>query len=101
MVTGIVFYDENGNGTRDDGEHVLMPQVGVTIGSRTALSDGEGRFTIPDAPAGTRTASVVAPSLPSFFQAGRATSLSVPPPSGFVLAVPVTLPIRGNRPNVY
>jgi lysophospholipase L1-like esterase len=101
VVSGLVFYDENGNGTRDDNEHVLMPQVGVTIGGRTAPSDGGGRFTIPDVPAGTRSASVVAPSLPSFFQAGRATSLSVPPPNDFVLAVPVALPIRGNRPNVY
>jgi lysophospholipase L1-like esterase len=100
-VSGLVFYDENANGVRDDGERVLLPRVGVTIGSRTAHSDGEGRFTIPDAPAGTRAATVEASTLPAFFQMGRGTSVAVPPANGFMLAVPVALPIRGNHPNVY
>jgi acyl-CoA thioesterase I len=100
-VSGLVFYDENANGVRDDGEHVLLPRVGVTIGGRTGHSDGEGRFTIPDAPAGTRAATVEAPTLPAFFQMGRGTSVAVPPPNGFILAVPVALPIQSNHPNVY
>ncbi|HEX5633198.1 MAG TPA: SGNH/GDSL hydrolase family protein, partial [Gemmatimonadales bacterium] len=49
----------------------------------------------------TRPVSLSAPSLPPFFAAGRTSTVPVPPPAGFELAVPVVLPIQGNHPNVY
>ena len=100
-VRGLVFYDENGNGLLDREEAVRLPGVRVTIGGVSAASANEGAFLVTGVPAGPRPAQVEAASLPPFFQPGAPVSLTVPPPAGFELAVPVALPIRGNRPNVY
>jgi acyl-CoA thioesterase I len=101
LVAGTVFYDENANGRIDDGETVRLGGVSVTVGDRTVTSGASGRFDVPDAPAGQRTAVLGLPSLPPFFEPGAPAALSVPPPAGFELAVPVTLPIGTNQPHLY
>jgi acyl-CoA thioesterase-1 len=100
-VSGVVFYDENGSGVPDDGEETRLDGVAVTLGGRTAATDAEGAFTVPDVPAGTRAPEIAARTLPPFFVPGRLAPAPVPPPAGFVLAVPVVLPIGANRPHVY
>ena len=100
-IDGVVFYDENGNGALDPGEDVRLPAVGVRVGGSAAVAGADGRFEAPAVPAGTAATTIDAASLPPFFQAGPLPSVAVPAPDGFRLAVPVTLPIRGNRPNVY
>ena len=100
-IAGAVFYDENGNGVPDPGEDVRLPRVVVTIGGRSAESDGEGAFLVPDVPAGTRAVTLGAASLPPFYRPGRLPTVAVPLPEGARVPVPVVLPIGSNRPNVY
>jgi lysophospholipase L1-like esterase len=100
-VAGVVFYDENGNGALDGQETVRLPAVTVRVGGSAAASGGDGRFDAPAVPSGTAATTLDAGSLPPFFQPGALPSVTVPAPDGFRLAVPVVLPIRGNRPNVY
>ncbi len=100
-VSGVVFYDENGNGSADPGEDARLPGVGVSLGSATGVTNGDGGFTVGAVPAGPRTALLAAPTLPPFYAPGRAASITVPAGEGFVYAVPVVLPIQGNRPHVY
>jgi lysophospholipase L1-like esterase len=99
-VSGVVYYDENGNGLLEAGELVRLPAVSVAIGGRSATSVAGGRFTVNDVPGGTQTAALQPASLPAFFTAGPAVPVGVPQ-SGGELAVAATLPIDGNRPNVY
>jgi acyl-CoA thioesterase-1 len=75
--------------------------VAVTLGGRTAATDAAGAFTVTDVPAGTRAPEIALATLPPFFAPGRLASAPVPPPAGFVLSVPVVLPIGANRPHVY
>src|SRR5262249_37191884 len=100
-VAGAVFYDENGNGTLAPGEDVRLPHVVVTLGGRTAESDGAGSFAASEVPAGTRAVGMKADTLPPFFQPGRLPTVPVPMPEGTEVTVPAVLPIGGNRPNVY
>jgi lysophospholipase L1-like esterase len=100
-VSGVVFYDENGNGTPDPGEEVRLPRVAVTLGGRSAQTDGEGAFTIADVPAGVQALTIGGASLPPFYRPGRLPAVSVPLPEGARVPVPVVLPIGSNRPNVY
>jgi lysophospholipase L1-like esterase len=97
-VNGVVFYDENANGVLDSGENVRLPAVGLTVGGRAVVTGAGGHFTV-DVPSGTQSA--MATILPPFFRAAAPISLTTPPPSGFELAVPATLPILNNRPNTY
>ena len=100
-VRGIVFYDENGNGSVDPDEVVRLPEATVSLGGRSASTDVAGRFEISEVPAGAQHAEVVAASLPPYFAFGPAPSVLVPPPDGFQLALAVTLPVGANRRNVY
>jgi acyl-CoA thioesterase I len=100
-VGGVVFYDENANGTIDDGEDVRLPHVVLALGGRSAESDGAGSFAASDVPAGTRTVEIRADSLPPGFRAGRVPTVAVPLPEGTLVPVPVVLPIGANRPNEY
>jgi lysophospholipase L1-like esterase len=99
-VNGVVFYDENGNGTADPGEVVRLPGVTVSVGGRTGLSTEGGRFTVSGVPAGAQTAQVEAGGLPAYFTPGTGVSVSVPPTTGD-LFVPATLEIGANLANHY
>lgn len=100
-VTGVVYYDENGDGLLGDGERVRMPGVNVVLGDRFGQSGGDGRFVVADAEDGTLQAWAQVESLPPFFEGGSVVGVAVPPPGGFELLFPVRLPIGWNRPNVY
>jgi lysophospholipase L1-like esterase len=100
-VSGLVFYDENGSGVPDGGEHTWLEGVAVTLGGRTAATGGDGAFTVLDVPAGMRMPEIAPPTLPPFFRPGRLAAAPVPPPAGYVLSVPVLLPIGTNHPHVY
>lgn len=100
-VSGVVFYDANGNGTRDAGEDGTVPGVIVRFGSASGQSAAEGRFTVAAVPEGPRTAAVDAASLPPFFAAPAVPPFPVPAPAGFELAVPAGPPIGGNRPYTF
>ena len=100
-VSGVVFYDENGNGVLDPGEGVRLPGVTVSVGGKTGQTGAGGRFTVNDVPAGAQSAAARPDSLPPYFVPGAAAPVTVPQPSGDI-AVPATLPIgSGNHPNVY
>jgi acyl-CoA thioesterase-1 len=100
-VTGVVFYDENDNGTIDAGEDVRLPHVVVTMGGRATETDEAGAFAATEVPAGTRTVEVRTDTLPAYFRAGRLPAVSVPLPAGAEVPVPLVLPIGANHPNVY
>jgi lysophospholipase L1-like esterase len=100
-VRGLVFYDEDGDSRLGPEEAVRLPEVTVNVGSRSAATDGDGRFEARDVPAGAPSANVLLASLPPYFTFGAPPSVPVPPPAGFELALGVTLPIGGNRPNTY
>ena len=100
-VSGIVFYDENGNGLADPGEGVRLPHVVVTMGGRVAESDGDGAFVLTDVPDGIRATGVRAETLPPYFRAGQLLTVSVPLPDGAKVGVPIVLPIGANRPHTY
>jgi lysophospholipase L1-like esterase len=99
-VSGSVFYDENGNGVLDAPEAVRLPGVTVAIGGKTAASATGGRFTVSDVPSGPQEATISAGTLPAYFTAGPAVSLTAPA-SGEV-ALPAVLAIAAPmRKNVY
>ena len=58
-VRGVVFYDENGNGSVDPDEVVRLPEATVSLGGRSASTDVAGRFEISEVPAGAPHAEVV------------------------------------------
>lgn len=83
----------------DGGERARIPGVEIVIGSgRGRTSAGTGQATI-QAPEGTQTLSVTATTLPPFYRAPSSRSVTIP--STGDIAVPITLPIGSNRPNVY
>jgi lysophospholipase L1-like esterase len=100
-VSGFVFYDANGNGTRDAGEDGTVPGVIVRFGSASGQSAALGRFTVAGVPEGPRTGAVDSASLPPFFVAPALPALPVPPPAGFDFPIAAGPPIRGNRPYTY
>jgi fimbrial isopeptide formation D2 family protein len=67
-VTGVVFRDDNGNGTQDPSEPGI-PNVSalVTNGSfsQTAVTDANGKYTAVGVPTGTATVDVVDSTLPA------------------------------------
>jgi len=94
-VSGVVFYDENGNGVLDAGEDVRLPGVTVNVGGRTGQSTAGGAFTVTGVAAGAQTAR--AQTLPPYFLAGNGTGVTVPQAAGTPVFVPATLPIGTNR----
>ena len=63
-VTGVVFADANGNGTRDAGEPGLSG-VGVLVGALTVVTDASGVYTASGVPAGSISVDIVEASLPA------------------------------------
>ncbi len=78
-----------------------MPSVAVELADRTGRSEAGGRLVVDDVPAGSHTPAVDMSSLPPGFVAGLQPSVAVPQASGSEAAVPLTLPIGNNQPNVY
>jgi lysophospholipase L1-like esterase len=95
-----VFYDENGNGQLDASEPARVPLVDVVVGGASGrAAAGTGLATVTGVPAGTHTVGLRTETLPAYYVAGPAPSLSVPATAS--VAYPVTLPIGGNEPYVY
>ena len=100
IVTGAVFYDENGNGSLDPGENTRLPDVTVEAGGRTAVSTKVlGEFSITGVPGGTQSVTLRRSSLPPYYVPPASTPVSLP--QSQALLIPVTLPIGSNRANVY
>jgi lysophospholipase L1-like esterase len=101
-VTVTVFYDENGDGALQPAEAGRVPGVEVAVGGRTAVTERlTGRALVTGVPAGSQQLTVRAGTLPAYYQAAAATSVSVPQPTGSEATVPLTLPIGSNHPFVY
>ena len=100
-VTGVVFYDVNGNGLLDATEVVRLPGVTVSIGGHAATSGTGGRFTVDGVAAGAQQATLRPESLPAYFTAGTPVGVTAPQTGGDV-AVPAVLAIGARaRPSVY
>jgi lysophospholipase L1-like esterase len=101
-VAVVVFYDEDGDGQPGSAEGARVPGVEVQIAGRTGQSEpGTGRAVVRGVPAGTHAVSIRPASLPPFYSAGSAGTVTAPQPAGQELRLAVTLPIDGNRPNTY
>jgi lysophospholipase L1-like esterase len=99
-VGAALFYDENGNGQPDAAEATRVPGAMVEIAGRSGRSAPvTGEALIENVPAGSHSLGVRAATLPPFFVAPAAMTVSVP--QSQTAFVPVTLPIGPNRPNVY
>jgi len=99
-VSVFVFYDENGNGRRDRDEDVRVPNVGVAIAGRTAVTDrAQGRAFVTGVPAGPQQVVIAPAAAPPFFVPGPPLAIVVPTPGD--VRMPMTLPIGRNRRNVY
>ena len=97
VLSGVVFYDENGNGALDPGEDVRIPGVVLRAGSLSATSGTGGAFAFEAS--GPATAVEAPPDgLPPFFES---TPLRLAAARPAQIAVPLALPIGANRPNVY
>lgn len=102
-VTAVVFYDENGNGQLDPSEQGRVPEVEVQIAGRAARAEKlTGRATVRGVPAGTHAIAVRSDTLPPFYTAGGARTITVPlDPSAPTPSLGARLDIGDNRPNVY
>jgi len=96
----VVFYDENGDGVLGGDERVRVPGVVVDISGHTATTEVlSGHATVTGVPDGTYTVTVRRGSLPPYWAAGTAPSVTTPTTSE--VHVPLTLPIENNYPNNY
>ena len=100
-LAGLVFYDQNGNGTLEPDENVRLPGVRVAAAGQTATTGAGGQFSLGGLADGAQAVSVQVDSLPAYFQPGPARTATLPAAAGTAFAVPVTLAIGGNRPNKY
>ncbi|MET0555651.1 MAG: GDSL-type esterase/lipase family protein [Vicinamibacteria bacterium] len=100
-LAGLVFYDQNGNGTLEADEKVRLPGVRVAAAGQTATSDAAGQFSLGGLAGGSQAVTAQTDSLPPYYQPGAPVSATLPAAAGTVVAVPVTLAIGGNRPNKY
>jgi lysophospholipase L1-like esterase len=101
-VTFVLFYDENANAVADPGEVVRVPDVTVSLGSRTARSEeNTGRAVVTGVQAGSYTATIRTDTLPPFYQPGAPVTVQVPVAEGSQVFVPVLVPIGNNNPNQY
>ena len=100
-VTATVFYDQNGNGQLDSGENARVPGVQVVIGTGTGTSaPGTGVASVTGIREGALTVAVRTESLPGYYEPPPAVPIQVPGGATEV-RVPLTLPIGGNKPNLY
>ena len=100
-VTATVFYDQNGNGQLDASENARVPGVEVVIGTGTGTSAaGTGVASSTGIREGALSVAVRTESLPAYYQPPPAVPIQVPGGATEV-RVPLTLPIGGNKPNLY
>ena len=100
-VAGVVFYDQNGNGTLDSDERTRLSGVRVSIAAQTGASGEGGQVSVGSLPDVPQQLSIQVDSLPPYFQPGRLPAVTLPLAGGTVVPVPVVLPIGGNRPHHY
>jgi lysophospholipase L1-like esterase len=101
-VVETVFYDENGDGRADASEPIRIPDVEVSVGSRSARSEkATGRAVINGVPAGQYPVSLRPETLPPFFAVGAPVTAVSPQDAAATAMVPLVLPIGRNRPNIY
>jgi lysophospholipase L1-like esterase len=100
-VNGVVFYDQNGNGSIDANEPVRFPSAVVQAGSLFATSQPGGTFSMAGVPYGLTSIGVNLQTLPPYYQMTTPLSVQVPQETGNSIPVPITLPIGTNLPNVY
>jgi acyl-CoA thioesterase I len=101
-VTLVVYYDENANGVAEVGEVGRVPDVEVSLGSRSGRSEkGTGRAVVTGVASGSYTVSIRADTLPPFYAVGAGVTVQVPAGDGSLIYVPLRLPIGGNQPNQY
>jgi lysophospholipase L1-like esterase len=101
FITAIVYYDENGNGTRDAEERTVVPEAQLSaLGFEREVipQPKSGEAIIPFVPAGDQTLVANEASLPPYFQAN---GLLVSVPLDGTVSFPVTLPIGDNVPHRY
>ena len=97
-----VFYDENGNGVVDASEGTRLPDVMVEAGGKNGRTvKGSGRGTISAVPTGSQSVSIRTSSLPAYYRAGAAVTVTLPQDANREILLPVTLSIGSNRANVY
>ena len=96
-VSGVVFYDENGNGVLDPGEVVRLPGVTVSVGGRTGQTGAggplHGRRRRPRARSRRRRGRT---ACPAYFVPGAAAAVDRAPAGGDI-AVPATLPVGSQQ----
>jgi lysophospholipase L1-like esterase len=101
-VAVVVYYDENGDGALGAAEGARVPGVEVDVAGRTARTEpASGRAVVRGVPAGVHPVTIRTASLPPFYAAGAAASVTVPQPAGQEVHLAATLPIGSNRPNTY
>lgn len=101
-LAAIVFYDENSNGRIDPTEGTRLPDVIVEVAGRSGRTErASGRAAITGVAAGTQMLSIRQSSLPAYYRAGTATSVTLPQDAGREFMLPVTLAIGSHTPNRY
>ena len=101
-IAAIVFYDENGNGRIDPTEGTRLPDIVVEVAGRSGRTErASGHAAITGVAAGTQMLSIRQSSLPAYYRAGTATSVSLPQDAGREFMLPVTLAVGSNTPNRY
>jgi lysophospholipase L1-like esterase len=99
-VSGIVYFDENGNSVIDAPETIRFGEVEVEIAGQTGVSAADtGRVSVAGVPAGSYQVGIRLPSLPPFFVPGAAPSVTSP--SSAPVPIPVAFPMGSNNPFEY
>lgn len=101
-VAAIVFYDENGNGRVDPTEGTRLPDIVVEVAGRSGRTErASGRAAVSGVAAGMQMLSIRQSSLPAYYRAGMATSVTLPQDAGREFMLAVMLAIGSNTPNRY
>jgi lysophospholipase L1-like esterase len=99
-VTVTVFYDQNANGQLDANEAARVPGVEVVIGTGSGTSaPNTGLASVTGIREGALSVGVRPESLPFYFQAPAPAPIQVP--GATEARIGLTLPIGGNKPNLY
>jgi lysophospholipase L1-like esterase len=96
-ASGVVFYDENGDGVRSSGEIARVPGTVLNVLGSTVQGTADvaaGAVALLGVPVGRQTLVAKAESLPPFYQAGAGLAIDVP--SSVPFAFPLTLPTGNN-----